>query len=92
MRASLLWSVAATLLLGNQAQALTLTNRDTSPRQVLITEIDEEAIRTVIIEPAQTLDGFCEDGCSIVIQDGEEMTFEGDEVVYIEDGHLEIAE
>ncbi len=86
---------AATLALSlvGQAQALTLTNRDTVEQRVQVTEGGDEAMtQDLVIAADQTLDGLCKEACTIVLQNGEQESFDGYEVVYIENGRFVIAE
>ena len=81
------------LLLASSAQALTLTNRDPEERRLQITEGGDEAVtHDVIVEADQTREDLCLEGCTIVLDSGEHASFEGDEVVEIEDGRFVIAE
>lgn len=76
-----------------QAQALVLTNRDTVEQRMQITEGGDEAVtHDVVIAANQTLDGLCKEGCTIALENGVQESFEGDEVIYIENGRFVIAE
>jgi len=92
-RITALTAATMALFLAGQAQALTLTNRDLVEQRLVITEEGEEvATRDVVIEGNQTLDQFCEAGCTIALENGEQESFEGDENVVIQDGRLVILE
>ena len=79
-------------LVAGQAYAFTVTNRDLSEHSLQITEGGDEAVtRDVVIAPDQTVDDLCEDGCTIVLDNGEQQSFEGYEEVYIEGGRFVIA-
>ena len=76
-----------------QAQALTLTNRDTAEQRVQITEGGDESVtQDVVIAADQTLDELCTEGCTITLESGEQESFEGYEIVYIEKGRFMLAE
>ncbi len=81
------------LFLAGQAQALTLTNRDTVEQRVQITEGGDEAVtHDVVIAANQILDELCKEACTVTLESGAQESFEGDENVYIEDGRFVIAE
>ncbi len=83
----------AILLMASSAQAFTLTNRDPEEQRLQITEGGDEAVtHEVIVAADQTREDLCLEGCTIVLDSGEQASFEGDEVVEIEDGHFVIAE
>lgn len=86
-------AAALALFLSGQAYALTLTNRDTAEQRVQIYENGaESAARDVVLAADQTLEGLCEEGCTIVLESGAEQSFEGYEAVFIEDGQFLTAE
>lgn len=66
------------------AEAFKLTNRDPAEQKMTISE--NNATRDQVLKPAETVEGFCNSGCSIRMQDGEEYEFDGNEVVSIEEG------
>jgi hypothetical protein len=66
------------------AYALKLTNRDATEQKMTISE--NTASREAVLKPAETLDGICNGGCTIQMQDGEEYEFDGTEIVSIEEG------
>lgn len=91
--AIVLTAATAALLLAGQAHALTLTNRDTVEQRIQINEGgDGSAGRDFVLAADQTVDGICEGGCTIVLENGAEQSFEGYEAVFIEDGHFVISE
>ena len=78
---------ALALFMAGQANALTLSNRDGGPLRVEITEGGDEAVtHEVVLAAGQTLDGLCEEGCTISLESGAQESFEGYEAVYIENG------
>ncbi len=91
LKHSLLAATAAVVLIvSSPAHALTLTNRDAAARQLTIT--DEDGSSNFVVEPDQTLNDLCTAGCTIVLEDGSEETFEGDEVLEIVDGSFAAVE
>jgi hypothetical protein len=66
------------------AEALKLTNRDPGEQKMVVSE--NNATREQVLKPAETVDGFCNTGCTIKMQDGEEYEFDGNEIVSIEEG------
>jgi hypothetical protein len=66
------------------AQALKLTNRDATEQKMTIQE--NNSAREQTLKPSETMEGFCNSGCTIQMQDGEEYEFDGNEVVSIEEG------
>jgi hypothetical protein len=88
-----LTAASVALLLAGQAYAITLTNRDSVDQQIQISEGGDETVtRDVVLEAGQSLDGFCEGGCTIALESGAQESFEGDETVFIEDGEFRLAE
>jgi hypothetical protein len=72
------------IVLASPAQALKLTNRDATEQKMIIHE--NNGSREQVLKPSETMDGFCNAGCTIQMQDGEEYEFDGNEVVSIEEG------
>lgn len=66
------------------AEALKLTNRDSSEHRFTIQE--NSGAREQALKPSETLNGACNNGCTIKMQDGEEYEFDGNEIVSIEEG------
>jgi len=88
---TLLAAGAVTVLMtATQASALTLTNRDASMYNVSVTENDKTA--SIQVEPAQTLEGLCAEGCTIALENGATHEFDGSESVVIENGQISITE
>ncbi|MDH3196015.1 MAG: hypothetical protein OEL78_06870 [Hyphomicrobiales bacterium] len=86
-------ALAAALLVAGQANALTLTNRGAGDQRLkIITSGDEAVTQDVVILAEETLSDVCMDGCKIALENGDQKTFEGNEVVYIEHDKLVIAE
>ena len=93
MTRSLVITLAAAALLSvGSAEAVTLTNRDVEDHRLEIYEFYEEAgPRYLLVAAGKTLE-LCPEGCTIVPENGDEETFEGSEIVHVENGHLRIAE
>lgn len=83
---------AAVLLSAGPAHALTLTNLDGEQRLQITEGFDEPLIQDIVIAAGQTLEGLCGGGCTITLENGDEASFEGYEVVVLEDGRLTVAE
>jgi hypothetical protein len=85
-------SVAASslaVLLGAQsAVAVMISNRDDRDHKVTIIEGDAKKDHT--LKPSSALEGVCEKGCIVRLNDSEndEYELDGTEVVSIEDGYL----
>ena len=78
--AALLWSSAAA--------AASVTNRD--DKDFKVTVIEGDAKQDHVLKPSQVLEGICQKGCVIRLDDNEndEYELEGTEVVSIEEGYL----
>ncbi len=78
-------SVAAlsSFILSGSAQALTLTNSDSEPRVVTVTENGKRAEVSVAANGSVTV---CQNGCFISFPSGDVMAFKGAERVVIQDG------
>lgn len=88
-----LCAVASALLVVGQAYALALTNRDSAEHRIKITGSSGEPVtQDIVILSDETLNDLCMEGCSIALENGEQESFEGTEVVYIEGGRFVIAE
>lgn len=74
------------------ADALSITNRDSSEMAITVVEEEGKPGVTMKIEPSATLDGICTQGCVITLGNGESDTFEGEEFVSIEGGQFVISE
>jgi hypothetical protein len=81
-----------TLLLvssGETLAAMSITNSDRYERTLQITEgSNEQVIYDVLIGADETIDGLCEEGCSVLLDNGTERSFEGYEQVYIFNGRF----
>jgi hypothetical protein len=86
--AAVMAGLAASALVSSAAAGASLTNRD--ERDYKVTIIEGESSREHTLRPAGVLDGICQKGCVIRLNDSEEDEYEleGDEVVSIEDGSL----
>jgi hypothetical protein len=74
------------LALGPQAaSAISLTNRDTADRKLIIIEGDTQNER--VIKAGEKLE-LCEKACVIRMPDGEDYEFDGPETVSLEEGLL----
>jgi hypothetical protein len=80
--------LAALALAAETAGAASLTNRD--EREYKITVIEGDSKQDHVLKPSAVLDGICEKGCIVRLNDDhdDEYELEGAEVVSIEDGYL----
>lgn len=80
--------LVAVLLSTSAVHAASITNRDEKDRKVTI--VEGEARRDHVLKPNAVLDGICEKGCLIQLDDSQEDPFEleGSEVTSIEEGQL----
>ena len=86
MRLVLRLLAASALVLGpTAASAISLTNRDTADRKLIVIEGDTQSERT--IKAGERLD-LCEKSCVIRLPDAEDYEFDGPETVSLEDGLL----
>lgn len=78
----------AALLWTSAAEAVSITNRDEKDYKVTIDASGEK--KDHILKPSQVLEGVCQKGCVIRLNDSEsdEYELEGTEVVSIEEGYL----
>jgi hypothetical protein len=84
---------ALPLVLSGQAYALTLNNCAQVELNLQIIEGDDDwEARDVIFSADRTHDVFCEEGCTIILENGVEESFDGDEVIYIESGQFIIVQ
>lgn len=81
-----------TLLLASGGETLadmSITNSDRYERTLQITEgSNKQVIFDVLIGADETIDGLCEEGCSVLLDNGIERSFEGYEQVYIFNGRF----
>lgn len=75
---------ALVLAATSPALALKLTNRDATEQKMTIQE--NNGTREQTLKPSETMEGFCNSGCTIQMRDGEEYEFDGNEAVSIEEG------
>ena len=83
-----LLGAALVLFSSGVAYGLSLTNRDTLNQEVLVLETGDEEADNIVLGPGESLGDLCETGCTITLESGEEMNFQGSEVVSIENGHF----
>jgi hypothetical protein len=80
----------AGLLLSTVSAAATvsITNRDDKDHKLTVIEGDAKADH--VLKPSQVLEGICQQGCIIRLNDSEEDEYEleGSEIVSIEEGYL----
>lgn len=86
-------AIAATLILvcissAGLAAGVSITNRDDKDHK--LTVMEGEAKADHVLKPSQVLEGICEKGCIVRLNDSEndEYELEGTEVVSIEEGYL----
>jgi hypothetical protein len=86
--AAMVVSVIAAAYCAEAAAAVSVTNRDDRDHKVTIIEADKKQDHT--LKPSAVLDGICQKGCIIRLNDSEndEYELEGTEVVSIEEGYL----
>jgi hypothetical protein len=86
-------AAALPLFLTGQAYALTLNNCTQVELNLQIIEGDDDwEARDVVLSADRTHDVFCEEGCTIILENGVEESFDGDEVIYIENGQFVIVQ
>lgn len=78
----------AALLMTSAAHAVTVTNR--GDKDVKLTVIEGEAKQDQVLPPGKMLEGVCQKGCIIRLNDSEndEYELEGSEAVSVEEGFL----
>ena len=78
----------AALLMTSAAHAVTVTNR--GDKDVKLTVIEGEAKQDQVLPPGKVLEGVCQKGCIIRLNDSEndEYELEGAETVSVEEGFL----
>jgi hypothetical protein len=81
-------SLVSVLLISSAASAATVTNRDARDHKVTIIEGDAQNYH--VVKPNAVLEGICQKGCLIRLDDSEEDPYElkGSEVTSIEEGQL----
>ena len=75
---------AAAIAASSPAKALKITNHDATVQKMTINE--NNGSREQTLAPSESIDGFCNGGCSIKMDGGEEYEFDGNEIVSIEEG------
>ena len=68
------------------AQAVDVVNEDDLTYELNV--ITDTSATTIEIKAGEQVEAICEK-CSLSVGDGEELEFEGDEVVFIRDGKME---
>ena len=88
MNTKLSFSALALLaLLAAPANALTLTNSDDKTYEVSVVEGEGDGNAIILeLQGGANVAEICENGCTIKIDNGVEMSFNGDEIVSIQDG------
>jgi hypothetical protein len=86
--AAIVTGVIAAAYCAEAAAAVSVTNRDGHDHKVTIIEEDKKQDHT--LKPSAVLEGICQKGCIIRLNDSEndEYELEGTEVVSIEEGYL----
>jgi hypothetical protein len=92
LKTGFLLTAAALLAFSAPASALNLTNDGEEEIQVQVTDLDNNAVRDVSIEPEQTLTELCASSCRLMLEDGTAREFEGWETVRIQDGGFVVEE
>jgi hypothetical protein len=74
---------------GETLAAMSITNSDRYERTLQITEgTNKQVIYSLLISAGETIDGLCERGCSVLLDNGIEHSFKGYGQVYILNGHF----
>ena len=78
----------ACLATAGVAAGVSITNRDDKDHKLTIMEGEAKAHQ--VLKPSQVLEGICEKGCIVRLNDSEndEYELEGTEIVSIEEGYL----
>ena len=81
-------SAIVALLWASAAGAVSVSNRD--GKEYKLTVIEGDASQDFVLKPSEMIEGICEKGCVIRLNDSEndEYELEGPEVVSIEEGYL----
>ncbi len=81
-------SAIVALLWASAAEAVSVANRD--GKEYKLTVIEGDASQDFVLKPSEMIEGICEKGCVIRLNDSEndEYELEGQEVVSIEEGYL----
>lgn len=92
LKTAFLLTAATLLAFSAPASALNLTNGGEDQIQVEVTDLDNNAVRNISIEPDQTLTELCASACRLMLEDGTAREFEGTETVLIQDGGFVVEE
>ena len=86
-------TVGVLAMISAPAHSLTLTNDDEIPYEVgvIVGEGDAATMRFDLEAGGSRYD-FCEDGCTIRLDNGAEQSFDGGEIVTIQDGGFVLSE
>lgn len=78
----------AALLMTSAASAVTVTNRDV--KEIKLRIIEGDARQEQVLPPGKVLEGVCQKGCIIRLNDSDndEYELEGSETVSVEEGFL----
>jgi hypothetical protein len=88
--AALLLAAALGLVAGSASAAVSVVNRDDKDHKLTVIEEKGAKITEHVLKPSQVLEGFCEQGCVIRLNDSDQDEYEltvGDKVS-IEEGYL----
>ncbi len=90
LRSSVAGGLALIATSGLAVASVTLTNRDDKEYKVTIIENESAAKSEHTLKPMQVLEGVCDKGCIMRLNDNEEDEYEleGTEKVSIEEGYL----
>lgn len=78
----------AALLMTSAASAVTVTNRD--GKEIKLIFIEGDVRQEKVLSPGKVVDGVCQKGCIIRLNDSENDEYElsGSEIVSVEEGFL----
>ena len=78
----------AALLMTSAASAVTVTNRD--GKEIKLVLIEGDVRQEKVLSPGKVIDGVCQKGCIIRLNDDEndEYELDGSEIVSVEEGFL----
>jgi len=79
-------AAAVALFAVGQANALTITNRDSVEHRLEVQEGEERSMTWSVVIPAGQSVEICREDCRITMDSGQSGQFEGTEVVEISDG------
>lgn len=82
-------AIGAAMLLASPAIALDLSHEDEDTYTVeVIGGQGDESRERFVLEPGEVLSNICEGGCTIILDNGAEQEFIGDETVSIRNGEF----